>query len=140
MLVISDRLKVPLRELHFSFVRSSGPGGQNVNKVATKAVLRWRVMVSATLPQAVRERVIARNRRRMNRDGDLVVTSQRFRDQGRNVADCLAKLRRIVADAAAVPKTRRPTRPTRASQTRRVAEKRTHSAKKRLRRRPPQED
>jgi ribosome-associated protein len=140
MLVISDRLKVPLRELKFTFVRSGGPGGQNVNKVATKAVLRWRVIDSASLPEPIRERILAKNRRRISRDGDLILTSQRFRDQGRNVADCLAKLRQIVADAATVAKVRKPSRPTKASRARRLDHKRTHAAKKRLRKRPSQED
>ena len=115
MLVISDRLNVPLRELSFTFVRSGGPGGQNVNKVASKAVLRWRVIDSVGLPIEVRERVIAHNRRRMNREGDLILTSQRFRNQGQNVADCLEKLRQIVIDAATIATVRKPTRPTKGS-------------------------
>jgi ribosome-associated protein len=133
MLVVSDRLRIPLRELHFDFVRSSGPGGQRVNKASTKAVLHWDLGASPSVPEAVRRRVIGRNRRRINRDGQLVITSQRFRDQGRNVADCLEKLRRILAEAAVTPKKRKPTRPTRASQQKRLKRKRERSERKRQR-------
>jgi ribosome-associated protein len=134
MLIVSDRLQIPLREFEFDFVRSSGPGGQRVNKVSTKAILRWNVRASKSLPEAVRRRLVAANRRRITREGHLVITSQRFRDQGRNTADCLAKLREIVARAAVVPKRRKPTRPTKASQERRLKHKRKQSERKRSRR------
>jgi ribosome-associated protein len=134
MLIISDRLRIPLREFAFDFVRSSGPGGQRVNKVSTKAVLRWDVGATSSLPETVRQRLIAANRRRISRDGHLVITSQRFRDQGRNVADCLAKLREMVARAAVAPNRRKPTRPTRAARERRLKQKREQSERKRSRR------
>ncbi len=140
MLVISDHLSIPLRELDFTFVRSSGPGGQNVNKVSSKAVLRWKVAKSASLPETVRQRFMAKYRRRISSEGDLVLTSQRFRDQGRNVADCMAKLRQMVIEASKVPKRRKPTRPSRASQERRLSRKKEQSAKKRSRNRPIRED
>jgi ribosome-associated protein len=140
MLVISDHLSIPLRELDFTFVRSSGPGGQNVNKVSSKAVLRWKVAKSASLPETVRQRFIAKYRRRISSEGDLLLTSQRFRDQGRNVADCMAKLRQMVIEASKVPKRRKPTRPTRGSQERRLLRKKEQSAKKRSRNRPIRED
>jgi ribosome-associated protein len=134
MLVINNRLQIPLREFDFDFVRSRGPGGQRVNKVNTKAVLRWDVGASKSLPEAVRKRLMAANRRRISREGHLVITSQRFRDQGRNVADCLAKLQQIVARAAVAPKPRKPTRPTKASHQRRLQQKREQSERKRSRR------
>jgi ribosome-associated protein len=134
MLIVNDRLQIPLREFEFDFVRSRGPGGQRVNKVSTKAVLRWNVGASKSLPEAVRRRLMAANRRRISHEGHLVITSQRFRDQGRNVADCLAKLRDIVVRAAAVPKKRKPTRPTRASRERRLKHKREQSDRKHSRR------
>ncbi len=139
MLVVNARLKIPLREFRFSFARSSGPGGQNVNKVNTKATLRWAVRESPSLPEAVRRRFLAKHGRRVNAEGDLVITSQRFRDAGRNVADCLEKLREMLAEAAVAPKRRKATRPTRASVRRRLDEKRKRSHKKHLRRRPPEE-
>lgn len=131
---------LPLGELQFQFVRSSGAGGQNVNKVNTKAVLRWNVRASAWLPEPERMRLLAQQARRITTDGELVLSSQRFRDQPRNVADCLEKLRAMLAAARAVPKARRPTRPTRGSRERRVESKRRRSAAKSLRRKPTPSD
>ena len=136
MLVVNDRLKIPLREFHFTFARSAGPGGQNVNKVNTKALLRWKVLASASLPDAVRQRLLAKHGRRLTAEGDFLVGSQRFRDAGRNVADCLEKLRQMVAEAAVEPKRRRPTRPTRGAVQRRLESKRRQSQKKQRRRSP----
>jgi ribosome-associated protein len=134
MLVINDQLKIPLREFRFTFARSSGPGGQNVNKLNTKALLRWAVMKSPSLPEPVRGRLLSRHRRRTTSEGDLLVSSQRFRDAGRNVADCLEKLRLMLAEAAVEPRPRKPSRPTRASARRRLDLKRRQSQKKRQRR------
>lgn len=140
MLVVNGRLKIPLKEFDFTFARSSGPGGQNVNKVNTKALLRWDVTRSPSLPQAVRRRFIEKNRRRITGEGEFIITSQRYRDQGRNVADCLAKLRDLLEEAAVAPKIRKKTKPSRAAQRRRLNEKRTTSQKKQLRRAPKWDD
>ena len=136
MLVVSRNLKIPLREFEFTFVRSSGPGGQNVNKVSTKAQLRWPILASPSLSEAVRQRFLAKYSRRVTADGDLLITGQRFRDAGRNVADCLEKLRAMLLEVATAPKQRRPTKPTRASIRRRLDQKRKQSEKKH-RRHPP---
>ena len=136
MLEVNRRVRVPFRELHFSFARSSGAGGQNVNKVNTKATLRWDVHASPGLPDDVRERFLARYARRITRNGELVLASQRYRDQGRNTADCLEKLRAMLLEVATAPRRRRPTRPSKASRERRLASKRASSERKRLRRRP----
>ena len=133
---MNERLRIPLRELEFRFSRSSGAGGQNVNKVSTKATLRWDVAESPSLPEAVRQRFLTRYRRRITAGGELVLTSQRFRDQGRNVADCLEKLRAMLAAVAAAPRPRKRTRPTRASVERRLRAKRERTATKQRRRRP----
>ena len=138
MLFVNDKLKIPLREIRITQVRSSGPGGQNVNKVATKAQLRWPVARSRSLPEPVRKRFLAKHHRRVNARGELVLESQRFRDAGRNVADCLEKLRAMLAEAAVAPKRRKPTRRTRASVERRMQGKR-QQAEKKQRRRPPAE-
>lgn len=140
MLVVNKRLKIPLKEFDFTFARSGGPGGQNVNKVNTKAMLRWDVTNSPSLPGTVRKRFMEQNRRRINKEGEVIMTSQRYRDQGRNVADCLAKLRDLLETAAVVPKKRKKTKPTRASQRRRVENKRIKSRKKQLRRPPKWDD
>ena len=139
MLIVDERIRVPLRELRFDFARSSGPGGQNVNKVATKAVLHWDVVRSRALPDPVRERFITKYRRRISKEGELVLQSQRFRDRGRNVAACTEKLRQMLLDVATPPKRRRPTRPSRGSVERRLSTKRRAATRKRLRG-PPGED
>jgi ribosome-associated protein len=139
MLLINDRLQVPLREFDFDFVRSGGPGGQNVNKVATKAVLKWDVTNSPSLPDGVKDRFLRRFARRIGQDGVLTMTSSRFRDRGRNVADCLNKLREFILEVAEAPKPRKKTRPTKGSQRRRLKNKQIRSEKKE-RRRPPNMD
>ncbi len=116
--------------MHFTFARSAGPGGQNVNKLNTKAVLRWRPAETAALPPAVLERLLASVSNRLTRDGDLVIASDVYREQGRNVGDCLQRLKAIVSAAVRPPKKRRPTRRTRGSNERRLKEKRVNSAKK----------
>jgi ribosome-associated protein len=121
-------------ELHFTFVRSSGPGGQNVNKVNSKAVLRWNVMASPGLPEGARGRFVSRFGNRLTDAGELVLSSQRFRDQRRNEQDCLDKLREMLSTIARPPKRRRKTKPTRASIERRKEQKRETSHKKQRRR------
>ena len=133
MLIITPNLQIPLREFHFTYARSSGPGGQNVNKVNSKALLRWSVTTSIHLPELVRQRLLSRCRRQITAEGDLLVTSQRFRDAGRNTADCLEKLRRMLAEAAEPSRPRKPTRPTRSSIRRRLDNKLRQSQKKRRR-------
>ena len=134
MLPINDALTIPEGELSFSYARSGGPGGQNVNKVASKAVLRWTVAATAALPPDVKARLLAQQRGRITADGDLLITSQRFRDQERNREDCLEKLREIVLAATVVPKVRQKKKPTRASKERRLAAKKHRSAVKKQRR------
>jgi ribosome-associated protein len=135
MLVVNPNLQIPLRELRFRFSRSSGAGGQNVNKVNTKATLRWNVRGSPSIGEGVRRRFCARYQRRITADGELVITSQRFRDQGRNVADCLEKLREMLAEVASPRRRRRPTGPSRASVERRLTQKRRAGLQKKQRRR-----
>jgi ribosome-associated protein len=134
MLIVNSRIRIPLSEFHFSFARSSGPGGQNVNKVNSKAMLRWKVLESASLPGEVRDRFLARYGKRLTNEGELIVSSQRFRDQGRNISDCLEKLREMLDAIATPPKRRRPTRPTRAAVARRIESKKKGSRKKQMRR------
>ncbi len=130
MLEINHRISIPLKEFDFSFARSSGPGGQNVNKVNTKVTLHWSVTTSPSLPEDVRTRFHERYRRRINKEGRVVVSSGRFRDQGRNVADCTNKLRDMLLAVAIPPKKRRPTKPSKASKEKRLQAKRERAQKK----------
>ena len=139
MLNVNNKISVPLREFEFTFSRSSGPGGQNVNKLNTKALLRWRVTTTPSLPIGVRTRFLEKYRRRITGDGDILITSQRFRDQGRNVADCLAKLRHLILTVESPPKTRRATKPSRGSKIRRRKAKEINSKNKQMRK-PPSRD
>ncbi len=125
---------IPREEVRLAFARAGGPGGQNVNKVSSKVLLRWNPSASRALPVEVRDRLIARHRSRLTKDGDLLLSSQRFRDQGRNLEDCLTKLRELIAQVLHPPKTRKPTRPTRGSRERRLAEKQLRSERKHRRR------
>jgi ribosome-associated protein len=133
MLIVTPHLRIPLREFVFTYARSGGPGGQNVNKVNSKAVLRW-TAASPSLPEDIRRRFLARYGRRLTAEGDLLITSQRYRDASRNAADCLEKLRQMLFAASVVPKTRRPTKPSRSSQRRRLETKRRKSGRKQSRR------
>jgi len=130
MLEVNDRIQIPDTEFTWSFVRSSGPGGQNVNKVASKAVLRWNLSASPSVPDDVKARLRTLQRRRITVEGDLVLNSQRYRDQERNRLDCLEKLRDMIGQAAVVPKRRRPTKPTRGSREARLQEKRHRAGRK----------
>jgi ribosome-associated protein len=139
MLEINEQIRIPEDEFQWSFVRASGPGGQNVNKVASKAVLRWDLAGSTSVPVNVKDRLRVQQRRRLTSEGKLVLYSQRFRDQEKNRRDCLDKLRDMVRQAAMPPKRRKPTRPTRGSRAARLHEKRRRSEVKTGRRRPAEE-
>ena len=134
MLPINDALTIPDDELSFTYARSGGPGGQNVNKVSSKAVLHWALAASASVAPAVKERIARLEKKRVTTEGDLVIASQRFRDQERNREDCLERLREIVLRALVVPKVRRPTKPTKGSKRRRLQEKKRRSETKQGRR------
>jgi ribosome-associated protein len=134
MLFVPPDIKVDESELRFTFVRSSGPGGQNVNKVNSKAVLRWSIADSPGVPEGVRARFVSRFGNKLTEAGDLVLTSQRHRDQRRNEQDCLDKLEDMLAAVARPPRRRKKTRPTRASVERRKEQKRERSKKKSNRR------
>jgi ribosome-associated protein len=137
---ITDGIHIPDDELFFSFARSGGPGGQNVNKVASKAVLHWDLAGNSTLPAEVKERLRAREANRITTEGALVIQSQRSRDQGTNIEDCRAKLREMVLHVLRPPRPRRPTKPSKGSKQRRLADKKQQSQRKAARRRPGADD
>ena len=139
MISVTPHISLDESELEFAFVRSSGPGGQNVNKVATAVQLRFDVARSPSLPFDVRARLMARAGSKVTKDGVLVLSAQRFRTQERNRADAVERLVEMIRAAAIPPKRRRKTKPTRASKRQRVEEKRKRSSTKRLRGRPADE-
>ena len=138
MIRVTPHISIDEREIEESFVRASGPGGQNVNKLATAVQLLFDVRASPSLPHAVRERLERLAGARLTGDGVLVITAQRYRTQGRNRQDALERLIDLIRQAAVEPRPRRPTKPSKAARERRVEAKKHRSGLKHLRRsRPP---
>ncbi len=134
---ISPSLTLPDSELTFEFVRASGPGGQNVNKVATAVQLRFNVRASPSLTEDVKARLIHLAGRRMTADGVLVIEAKRYRAQEQNRADAELRLMALIQKALVPPKKRRPTRPSAAAKAKRLEEKRQRGEIKRARRERP---
>ncbi|GGD49264.1 alternative ribosome rescue aminoacyl-tRNA hydrolase ArfB [Pseudoxanthomonas indica] len=132
-LTITETLAIPDDELVERFVRASGAGGQNVNKVATAVELRFDIAHSPSLPDALRERLLARADRRLTDEGVMVIDAQRFRTQDRNRQDARERLAAFIADALHVPRPRIATRPSRAAKARRLDAKRGRGDIKRSR-------
>ncbi|MCE9530485.1 MAG: aminoacyl-tRNA hydrolase [Planctomycetes bacterium] len=137
---MSVDLRIPFEEFVWSYARSGGPGGQNVNKVSSKAVLRWPILASPSLPPDVRARFLERYPSRITVEGELVIASQTFRDQEGNRQECLEKLGKMLLIVARPPTPRRATKPTKGSKVRRVAAKRRTSKTKANRRGPVREE
>lgn len=140
MIRVTGRIAIEEDELQESFVRASGPGGQNVNKVATAVELRFDVAASASLPDDVKQRLAPLAGRRLTKEGVLVIFADRFRTQERNREDAKERLLELLREAAVPPKPRRPTRPTLASKTRRLDSKARRSGLKKLRTHAPSGD
>lgn len=140
MIEITPRIFIPDDEIAFTFVRASGPGGQNVNKVASAVQLRFDAARSPSLPEGVKARLPGLAGRRMTQDGVIIIQAQRFRTQERNREDAVARLIELIRSATVVNRVRRPTRPTLASKERRLASKERRGEVKTMRRsRPPDE-
>jgi ribosome-associated protein len=133
MIRITDRISIEERELEEHFVRASGPGGQNVNKLSTAVQLRFDVRHSPSLTADVRMRLERMAGRRLTRDGVLVIMAQQHRTQERNRQDALDRLIELIRQASVAPRPRRPTKPTRGSKERRLASKKNRSSIKSLR-------
>jgi ribosome-associated protein len=137
LIQITERIAIDEREIKEEFVRASGPGGQNVNKVSTAVKLRFNVAKSPSLPDDIRERLIRLAGKRMTEKGVLVIDARRFRTQERNRQDALERLVRLIEAASKIPKRRKKTRPTATSKQRRLNEKHRRGEIKRMRKAVP---
>ncbi len=134
MIPVTRDIAIAESEIQEDFVRASGPGGQNVNKVATAVQLRFDIRHSPSLPDGVRQRLVRLAGRRANADGILVIQAQRFRTQDQNRVDARARLAALIRQAAVRPKLRRKTKPTRTARERRLESKKRKSHVKSMRR------
>jgi len=133
MLIISNKVCIPIDEFEFTFVRSTGPGGQNVNKVSTKAVMRWNPIKSVGMPADMLARFLTKFQSRVTKENDIIITSDKFRVQGRNQQDCLDKLHDMLLSVLDAPKERKKTKISRSKKLKALESKRIHGTKKRLR-------
>ncbi|MDI6790831.1 MAG: alternative ribosome rescue aminoacyl-tRNA hydrolase ArfB [Thermodesulfobacteriota bacterium] len=134
MIRVSSKIMLDDNELHFRFVRASGPGGQNVNKVATAVQLRFDVTGSPSLPPEIRERLVRIAGKKVTESGTLIIEARRFRTQERNRQDAIDRLAALIHRAAEIPKPRRKTMAPFASRRRRIEAKQRRSQTKRMRR------
>jgi ribosome-associated protein len=126
-------VEIPEQELEFSFSRSSGPGGQNVNKVNSKVTMRWKLHDSSSVTLSIRERFLKRFPNIMNKLDEVVITSDKFRDQARNIEDCKAKLQEMLREVWKAPKVRKATKPTTSARMKRLDSKKVRGQTKKNR-------
>ncbi len=136
MLEITPDLSIPLNELQFEFIRASGPGGQNVNKVSSAVQLRFDIQNSDSLPEEIKARLVRLAGKRLTKDGVLVLEARRYRTQEQNRQAALDRLVALIQQALPQPEERRPTRPSMAERQKRLARKKQRSEIKRLRQTP----
>lgn len=139
-LVINEKVTLPGSDLEWTAVRSSGPGGQNVNKVASKVELAFDFESSVALPDSAKARLRQLAKNQLDAEGRIYIKSERTRDQVKNLADARKKLKELVLKALVVPKTRKPTKPSKAQKAKRLTNKKKVGAKKAARRRPSRDD
>jgi ribosome-associated protein len=133
MIFVNRSIQIPDREIQLRFIRASGPGGQNVNKVSSAVELRFDVKRSTALPEEVRQRLMRQSGKKLNSAGVLIIQARRYRSQERNRQDAMERLVRLVRQAALKPRARRPTKPSRGSRESRLEIKRLRSRTKQRR-------
>ena len=139
-LVVNDKITLPGSDLEWTAVRSSGPGGQNVNKVASKIELSFDFETTVALQDSVKVRLRQLAKNQLDAEGRVFIKSERTRDQGKNLADAREKLKELILKALVVPKTRKPTKPSKSQKAKRLTNKKKVGAKKATRRRPSKDD
>ncbi|EKD71764.1 MAG: class I peptide chain release factor [uncultured bacterium] len=135
MLKINHKIMIPDTEINIEFITSPGPGGQNVNKLATAVLLRFDALHSPSLPEKMRERLLTMADNRLTKHGEIIIKAFRFRTQERNKQDALQRLKELLKRATVIPKIRKKTKPTKASIEKRLEKKKLQSKTKLLRRR-----
>lgn len=128
-----SKFKIPAHEYQISFSRSSGAGGQNINKTNTKATLHWNALLTTSLPIEVQQRFLKKYANRLNSEGEIIIISQEHRTQHLNIAAVIKKLHEMIDSVTEPPKIRRATKPTKSSVKKRLSEKKIHSDKKKSR-------
>ena len=139
-LVITDKITLPGSDLDWTAVKSSGPGGQNVNKVASKIELSFDFESSVAIPDSVKDRLRVLAKNQMDAEGRVFIKSEKTRDQGKNLADARQKLKEVVLKAMEVPKTRKPTKVSKTQKVKRLTAKKKTGAKKAARKKPSRDD
>ena len=131
---LEDGVEIPPSEIDTEYSRASGPGGQHVNKTETRVTLRLNIAESPSLPEPMRARLLEKLASRLTKNGELLISSDKHRERGRNLADAGDRMQEILAQALVVPKKRKPTKPSRGAKERRLKDKRITSEKKKGRR------
>ena len=139
MIFITPEISIDENELVFSFIRGSGPGGQNINKVSTAVQLRYDIIRSPSLPEDVKKRLLSQEGNRISENGVLVIEAKRYRTQSKNREDAMQRFSELVKAACQKPKVRKKTKPSVSSSAARVTEKKRHGALKKIRKYNPDE-
>ena len=139
MIYITNEISIDEKEIHFNYIRSSGPGGQNINKVSTAVQLRYNIKKSTVLSDEVKLRMVARGGKRISEDGELIIEAKRYRSQSKNREDALKRFVELVQLASRKPKDRKKTKPSKAASESRISEKKKQGALKKNRADRPNE-